>query len=259
MLLKDKVAVIYGAAGAVGGAVSLAFAAEGAKVYLAGRTEATLQAMAAKIKDEGGKVEVIVADAFDKEAVERSLQKIVEAEGRIDISFNLISTDDIQGKLLTEMDAGDFLQPIHRAMNSHFITATAAARLMKTSGVIMALTANAAKKPYPTLGGFGVACAAIEGFCRQLAFEVGERGIRVVCLRSAGSPDSPGVDEVFNLHAGNAGLSREEFDRNFAADTMLKRLPLLREVADAAVLMASDKAGVVTAAVLNVTCGELAD
>lgn len=259
MLLKDKIAVIYGAAGAVGGAVAQAFAEEGAKVYLAGRTGETLREMSRKINVNGGQSEVMVVDAFDRRAVENSLRRVVENEGRIDISFNLIAIDDVQGKTLTAMDAADFLQPIHKAMNSHFITATAAAKLMKASGVIMALTANAAKKPYPTLGGFGVACAAIEGFCRQLALEVGEKGIRVVCLRSAGSPDSPGVDEVFSLHAANAGISREEFDKNFASDTMLKRLPLLREVADAAVLMASDKAGVVTAAVLNITCGELAD
>jgi 3-oxoacyl-[acyl-carrier protein] reductase len=55
------------------------------------------------------------------------------------------------------------------------------------SGVILALTAQVARSPYPNVGGFGVACAAIEGFCRQLAAEVGPQGIRVVCLRSAGS------------------------------------------------------------------------
>jgi NAD(P)-dependent dehydrogenase (short-subunit alcohol dehydrogenase family) len=129
----------------------------------------------------------------------------------------------------------------------------------KGSGVILAITANAGRKPYVDVGGFGVACAAIEGFCRQLAMEEGKHGIRVVCLRSAGSPDSPGVDEVFRLHAQNAGISREAFETEFAERTMLKRLPRLHEVANAAVLVAADHASAITAAVINVTCGELAD
>jgi NAD(P)-dependent dehydrogenase (short-subunit alcohol dehydrogenase family) len=89
--------------------------------------------------------------------------------------------------------------------------------------------------------------------------ETGRQGIRVVCLRSAGSPDAPGVDDVFNQHAKNAGITREEFEAGFAERTMLKRLPKLYEVANAAVLMASDHASAITAAVTNITCGELAD
>jgi enoyl-[acyl-carrier-protein] reductase (NADH) len=60
-------------------------------------------------------------------------------------------------------------------------------------------------------------------------------------------------------HAANAGISLAEFEKQFAAKTMLKRLPSLNDVANAAVLMASDKANAITATVLNITCGELAD
>ena len=64
---------------------------------------------------------------------------------------------------------------IDNAMRTHFLTATAAARHMEPrgSGVILALTAQVARKPYVGSGGFGVACAAIEGLCRQLAIELG--------------------------------------------------------------------------------------
>jgi hypothetical protein len=67
------------------------------------------------------------------------------------------------------------------------------------------------------------------------------------------------VSEVFDQHAALAGVSREVFETEFAERTMLKRLPLLQEVAQAAVLMASDRASAITAAITNVTCGELAD
>jgi len=147
------------------------------------------------------------------------------------------------------------------AMCSYFITATAAARHMKknNSGVILAITANAGYNPYEYCGGFGIACAAVEAFCRQIAAENGRHGIRVVCLRSAGSPDSPSVDNALNIHAKSENVAREEFDRQFVQKTMLTRLPLLNEIASAAVLMTSDKASAATATVLNLTCGEIAD
>jgi 3-oxoacyl-[acyl-carrier protein] reductase len=261
MLLEHKNAVIYGAGGAVGGAVARAFAREGAKVFLAGRTLATLNEVANDISDAGGVVEVAQVDALNEQAVESFLGTMARNAGSIDISFNAIGLGDAQGAPLVKMEQEHFILPIVTAMRTHFITSTAAARHMARngSGVILALTAQVARKPYPDVGGFGVACAAIEGFCRQLALELGPQGIRVVCLRSAGSPDAPGVDEVFQSHADNAGISREAFEAAIAEKTLLKRLPRLAEVANAAVLMASDRASAITAAVANVTCGEIVD
>jgi len=261
MLLKNKNAIIYGGGGAIGGAVAKAFAREGAKVFLAGRTIEKLEKVAKEITNTGGVAEIDKVDALDKEGVENYVRKLVRKAGSIDISFNAIAYSDIQGAPLTDMMCEHFTLPIINAMNSHFITATAAVRFMakKGSGVILAITANAAHKPYPDIGGFGVACAAIESFCRQLAFEAGKDGVRVVCIRSAGSPDAPGVDEVFKLHAENAGITREEFETQFAERTMLKRLPKLAEIANAAALMASDQSSAITAAVINLTCGEIAD
>jgi NAD(P)-dependent dehydrogenase (short-subunit alcohol dehydrogenase family) len=94
---------------------------------------------------------------------------------------------------------------------------------------------------------------------RQLAAELGPRGVRVACVRSAGSPDAPGVDEVFRKHAANAGISREAFEAKLAERTLLRRLPRLAEIANVATLLASDRASAMTAAIANVTCGELTD
>lgn len=151
--------------------------------------------------------------------------------------------------------------PIENAMKTQFLTVTAAARRMakKRSGVILAITAQAGRKPYPNTGGFGVACAAIEGLCRQFAAELGPHGIRVVCLRSSGSPDAPGVQAAMRLHARDAGISVEAMEQRIAENTLLKRMPRLADVANAAVLMASDHASAITGAVANVTCGEIVD
>lgn len=261
MLLENKNAVIYGGGGAVGGAVARAFAAEGAHVFLVGRTLATLEKAAQEISAAGGKVSTAQADAMDEQSVAHQLDDMVQKVGSVDISFNLISLDDVQGASILDMPRDQFLMPVMNAVNTHYITGTAAGRVMmkQKSGVILALTANAARRPSANLGGFGIACAAIEGICRQLAVELGSSGIRVVCLRSSGSPDAPGLDEVLTMHAKMQGISREELEVNFAASTLLKRLPRLAEVANAAVLMASDKASAITAAVTNVTCGELMD
>ncbi|MEX1031480.1 MAG: SDR family oxidoreductase [Paenibacillaceae bacterium] len=261
MLLKNKIAVIYGAGGAVGSAVARAFAREGASVFLAGRTLETLKAVADEISSMGGSAYVALVDALDAQAVESHLEEVAGIAGSIDVSFNLIGLGDTQGMPLIKMTQQRFTLPIETAMRTHFITATAAARHMVNngSGVILALTAQVTRKPAPDSGGFAVAGAAIEGLCRQLAVEVGPQGIRVVCLRSSGSPDTPGVAEAIRLHAKNAGISPEAFEAINADKTLLKRLPKLAEVADVALLMASDHANVITGAVVNVTCGEIVD
>jgi NAD(P)-dependent dehydrogenase (short-subunit alcohol dehydrogenase family) len=260
-LLAGKNAVIYGAAGAMGSAVSRVFAREGAQVFLAGRTLEKVDALAREIVDAGGVARAASVDAQDRAAVEKHLGELVRQFGAIDISFNLIGINDTQGALLTDMNVDSFSRPIVNAMRTQYLTATTAARYMsqRRSGVLLALTAQVARKPYSGSGGFGVACAAIEGLWRQLAVELGPSGVRLVTLRSSGSPDAPGVSEAIALHARDAGVSREAFEARISEKTMLKRMPRMAEVANAAVLAASDRASAITAAVMNITCGEIAD
>jgi NAD(P)-dependent dehydrogenase (short-subunit alcohol dehydrogenase family) len=260
-LLEGKVAVIYGAAGSVGSVVSRTFANEGAHVLVTGRTLASVEALANAITAAGGKATAARVDALDGAAVEKHLASAVQSHRRIDISFNLINLGGPQGQSLSTMSAAGFYEPVDNAVRTHFITATAAARRMtpRRAGVILALTAQVARKPYFGSGGFGVACAAIEGLCRQLAADLGPDGIRVVALRSSGSPDAPGVAAAIAEHAKAAGITREAFEARIAEKTLLKRMPLLAEIANAAALVASDRASAITAAVTNVTCGEIAD
>ncbi len=260
-MLDGKIAVIYGGGGAVGSAVAAAFARHGAIVVLAGRTAARLEAGADRIRASGGRAEAMTVDALDADDVERHMAAIIARFSRVDISFNLIDVGDIQGTMLVDMPVDEFTQPVNRAVRTHFLTATAAARQMKGKGggVILALTAQCGRNPSPLTGGFGVACAAIEGFCRQLAAEIGRDGIRVACIRSAGSPDAPGLSDLFDEQAAKEGISREELDVRYGASTMLGHLPRLAEVGNAAVLLASDYARSVTAEIFNLTAGQLAD
>ena len=119
MLLDNKVAVIYGAGGPIGGAVARAFAREGARVFLAGRTKAKLDKVADGIRSNGGVAETAVVDALDEQTVNAYVDALVEQAGYIDISFNLISYGDVQ-EPLTEISVEDFLQPITNAMRTQF-------------------------------------------------------------------------------------------------------------------------------------------
>jgi NAD(P)-dependent dehydrogenase (short-subunit alcohol dehydrogenase family) len=260
-LLSGRNAVVYGAAGAMGGAVARAFAREGAMVFLAGRNLDRVAEVAGDITATGGRAVAAGVDALDRASIEKHLGDVVRQHGSIDVSFNLIGLGGRQGEPLTAMNVDGFSEAITTAVRTHYLTATAAARHMapRRSGVILALTAQVARKPYVASGGFGVACAAIEGLWRQLAIELGPAGIRLITLRSSGSPDAPGVRDAVGEHARAAGVTREVFEARIAEKTMLKRMPLMAEIANLAVLAASDRASSMTAAVLNATCGEIAD
>lgn len=261
MLLKNKNAVIYGAGGSIGHEVAQAFAREGARVFLVGRTLAKLDAVAKEIIAAGGSAETAQVDALDEQAVERHAGTVADKAGRIDVLFNAIGMEDVQGTPLLDMSLEDFVHPVVTATRSQFLTARAVARRMveKGSGVLLTITAEPAREATANVGGFGVACEAIEGLWRSLAAELGPHGIRLVCLRSAGSPDTPDVQEVFKLHAKAAGVKLEEFLADVGSGTLLGRLPTVAEVANVATMMASDYASALTGTFVNVTCGSRVD
>jgi 3-oxoacyl-[acyl-carrier protein] reductase len=261
MLLVDKNAVVYGGGGAVGGAVARAFAREGANVFLAGRTLAKVEAVAEEISASGGVAETAQVDALDEEAVEKHIGKVSETAGRIDILFNAIGMQDVQSRPLHEMSLEDFTRPIAIATRTQFLTARAVARHMirQGEGVILTITAGPARRALPNVGGFDTACAAIEALWRTFAAELGSNGIRLVVVGSAGSPDTPDVQETLRLHAGATGKSLEEVLADSGSETLLGRLPRVAEVANVATLMASDRASAMTGVIANVTCGYIVD
>ena len=261
MLLENKNAVVYGAGGAVGSAVARAFAREGAKVFLAGRTLAKVETVAREISTTTEIAEAVQVDALDEQAIETHIGKVVEKAGSIDILFNAIGMQDVQGLPLIEMPLEDFTRPITIATRTQFLTARAVARHMvrQGSGVILTITAGPARRAVPYVGGFDVACAAIEGLWRSFAAELGSYGIRLVVIGSAGSPDTPDVQETLKLHARATGRSFEEVLADSGSETLLGRLPSVTEVANVATLMASDYASAMTGVIANVTCGYIVD
>lgn len=257
MKLKDKNAVVYGAAGSIGTMVSQAFAHAGARVFLCGRTSQPLEALAKRIASSGGNAEVTPLDALDADAVERHAETIVAKAGSLDVSFNLIDIPHIQGRNLVELGEHDFGNPIRDAAATHFITATAAARRMmrQRRGVILMMTTQPGRMALPLSGPFGPICALLEAFARNLAGEVGPSGVRVNCLLSTGSPEAPPVAAAMELHAKGRGISLEEMQASSIGQTPLRRFTTLEDVARTATFLASDDASAITASAVNISCG----
>ena len=249
MMLERKVAVIYGAGGPIGGAVARAFAREGARVYLAGRTAAKLEDVADAIRSRGGEAATEVVDARDEAAVETYVDAVVKEAGQLDVSFNLVSYGDVQ-QPLTEISVDDFLQPITNAMRTHFLTGRAAARHMipRGTGVILSF-GGGGPQTLPGLGGFKIALDAIEGLRRQWAVELGKHGIRVVTLTTGGVLET--------IPAGFAG--REEIVASIEEAALLNRTATLADVGNVAAFVASDQARTITASAVNISCGAIVE
>ena len=258
MLLRGKNAVIYGAAGGIGSAVARTFAREGARVFLAGRTLDALETVASDVEAEGGQTEVAVVDALDGQAVDEHAGEIVDRAGSLDVSFNVISIQDVQLIPLTEMSRDDFVRPISTGVSTQFLTATVAARRMSRqgSGMILTLSSSAVRAfaPGAYVGGFGVAGTAIEGLTKQFAAEFGPHGIRAVCLRLEGVPET-----WTGASTEDWSASTDEIEMFLKARSLLGRVTTLADVGNAAAFLASDLAGATTGTVFNLTSGTVVD
>lgn len=239
MQLEGKIAVIYGAGGAVGGAVSRAFARAGARIFLAGRSPASLDVVASDIASAGGMAETARVDAFDEEAVERHAAEVVAKHGKIDVSFNAVtavSQPGTQGVPISNLSVESFTAPITLYLRSQFLTARAATHHMtsRKTGVILIHTPEPARLGAPLVGGMGPAWAAMEAFNRNLSAEFAPHGIRAVCLRSTGLPETQTIDVVFGLHAKAIGIPQDQFLAFVEGMSHRKRSTTIAEVANAA-------------------------
>ena len=256
--LENKVAVIYGD-GTIGGAIAKAFALEGAEVFLTGRTVIKLDAIAKEVLRGGRAIETAQLDALDEQAVEEHMKEVIKKAGKIDISFNAIGIPQkgIQGIPLTELSVEHFSLPITTYTQSHFITAKAAARRMvkQGHGVIVMHTPNASRISPTFVGGMVPAWAAMEALCRSLSVECGQYGVRAVCLLTTGIPETPLIDEVWDIHGKAQGITFEQFHSVMEGMTHRRRLTKLEELPNAAVFVASDEGSAITGTILNLTAG----
>jgi NAD(P)-dependent dehydrogenase (short-subunit alcohol dehydrogenase family) len=251
VLLENKNCIVYGAGGSLGGAISRTFAREGANLFLAGRTRAPLEAVAADIPG----AEIAELDVLDGRAVDEHARAVAGRAGSVDVSFNLATRGDVQGIPLVEMPAEDFMRPVQNGLLGTFHTATAAARIMSAQGggAILSLTSGSAKGAHPGMGGTGPADAAVETFLRYLAAETGRQGVRVLGIYTAGVKGTVTKEDIQKVNAG--GPDPDDVDRMLSQMAWLGRTPRIPDVAETAAFLASDRASGITASIVNVTCG----
>ncbi|RAY12818.1 3-oxoacyl-ACP reductase [Actinomadura craniellae] len=249
MLLENKTAVIYGGGGSIGGAMARAFAAEGARVFLAGRTAAKLDAVAEDIRQAGGLAETAVVDALDETAVNGWVDSVAEVAGGVDVSVNVISHDAIFTPLI-EMPVEGFARSMEKVARTFLLTTQAAARHMvkQGSGVILNFGGSDSTNSSPGLGTVQVGCEMIEAMRRQWACELGPHSVRVLSMRtggvSEGMPDTPEIAPI---------------KQQMADATLLGRTATLADVGRVAAFLVSDHARTLTSTQVNISCGALVD
>jgi len=124
----------------------------------------------------------------------------------------------------------------------------------------MTVTTLHSRTGLPLAGGYGPSQAAKESLTRQLSAELSPHGIRVVGLRPQAMPESRGSRRRFyESRAASSGMTWEQFQEALAARTHPRRLLTLKELADVAAFMASDRASGMTGTSVNLTLGSLDD
>jgi NAD(P)-dependent dehydrogenase (short-subunit alcohol dehydrogenase family) len=262
--LQGKRAAVFGAGGSIGAAVAREFAAEGAEVFLSGRTRSNVDEASKQITSAGGRSHVAVLDALDDDAVNKYIDGIAKEAGGIDIEFNAVGPlvkEYGVGKHAVDLSIDEFMVPLTTVVKSQFITARAAARHMvkQRSGVIFFLTGRPARGHGAGTTSIGAACGAIESLMENLAFELGPAGVRVVCLRTTANTDSRTIQDVMRAMASKMNLTEDQVIAHVASINFLKLPASTSDTARAAVLLASDRARMMTGTVVNATAGVALD
>ncbi len=260
MILKDRVAVVFAATGAIGRQVAMAFAKEGASVCVSGRDGAAAEAVAAQIRAGGGQAHAARVDATDEGQVEEYFEQIENSVGAVDLAMNAIgirAPDGAYGTPCTALSYEQFMLPIHVHAGSQFLTARAAARRMapRGRGVILMLSASLGAEARPFMAGVSAACAAIESLTRSFAADLSPGGVRVLGLRPGPIVATRTIRDTLIANAQTAGMPLEQFTGILTMSSVGRRTVNLDEVAGLAVLLASDYASGMTADNVNVSQG----
>jgi NAD(P)-dependent dehydrogenase (short-subunit alcohol dehydrogenase family) len=206
MVLTNRVAVVYGAGEEVGDAVARAFADAGARLFLTGRRLRPVAALSREIVSSGGHAEAAEVDPHDGLAVDGHLRSVVDAAGRIDIVFAVVTVPDrVVGVPLAGWETGQ-RSATTTYFPPYFLVSRLAARRMagRGSGVIM--TAEAPDSVDRFRDEFRDAALAVRtSLTRGLAEEMAPHGVRVHDLLPPAAGGPPIAETAVSLAAEASG------------------------------------------------------
>ncbi|WP_029034421.1 SDR family oxidoreductase [Salinimicrobium terrae] len=258
--LKDKVAVITGGNGVLGGAIAMGLAAKGVKVGILGRSEDTVQARVKEIENNGGKALALVADVLDKKLLIAAKDKIEAAFGKVDILVNAAGGNQ-KGATITpdqsffDLDLDSFDKVNQLNFKGTVLPSLVFARGMveQKKGSIINISSLAAQKALTRVMGYSAAKSAVDNFTRWLAVEMAQKygdGIRVNAI-------APGF---FIGEQNRDLLLKEDGTLTSRGETIVKQTPMNRfgkpeELQGAANWLAGDGSSFVTGTVVAVDGG----
>lgn len=259
--LTDKTTVVFAAGGAIGGAVAKAWAMAGARVYVSGRNLTVLETLVAEIKNSGGWAAAAQVDAMNENEIDDHLRKIVADNGKLNAVFNAVGIRVEAGGYgtpATHLSFEQFLEPIRVHVGSQFLTSRNAARVMietNSAGTILTLAASLSRLKVPLMAGITAASTAVEGLTRSLAGELGNFGIRVICLNPTGLSETRTIRETNAANARTIGIPLAALEQTLSQQWLLGKAPTLADVGKLAAFLVSDAGAILNSHVVDADFG----
>lgn len=242
MRLRDKIAIVTGASSGIGAGIAEVFAEEGAKVVCVARREMEGKAAAESIQSRGGNAMFVRCDIAEECQVRDMVAKTIDAFGRIDVLVNNAGVNFV--KPFDELTACDWDRVIGVDLRGTFLCIRACIEqfLQQGSGNVVNVASVHTMACLPGAAPYDAAKWGMVGLTKSLAVEYASRGIRFNCL-------SPGlIDTQIWTDIQAAAADQEACLAHWRANIPLGRVGSLREIAQAAVFLASDEASYITGA-----------
>lgn len=246
-LLAGKVVLITGASRGIGAAAADLFAAEGAAVVLAARGTAALDRHVRRIRAAGGTAHAVPLDLADSDSIRAALRRVEELHGRLDGAFNNGATGQLPGPLDT---AGEEVIDQQFTVNfrAHWTAMNAEFALMSRTGggAIVNTSSIGSRRANPPLPAYGAMKRALSSITETAAVTWAPAGVRVNGI----TPGGTATEMIDEWEAVTPGI----IEANIAA-TPMGRMAEPREVAEVAAWLLSDRASMVTGAIVPVDGG----
>lgn len=246
-LLAGKVVFVTGASRGIGEASARLFAGEGAVVVLAARGVDSLHRIVSEIRADGGVADAVTLDLADRGSIHAAVRRVEELHGRLDGAFNNGAVFQRPGPLETTSEE-DIDEQFTVNFRAHWTAMTAQAELMRGNGggAIVNTSSIGSRRANAALPAYGAMKRALNSITETAAVTWGRHGIRVNGIAPGGTATAM-IDE---WEAISPGI----IERNKAL-TPLGRMAEPREVAQVAAWLLSDRASMVTGAIVPVDGG----